>query len=430
MKHSPECFSSFGEYLPCGLSVGVIITDMFTSSVGIGSSRDSYKAGVEAATVAVQKLGDAKPGLAIVFASTFFTQGDLLRGVQSVLGPNVPLAGASTAGELTDKGPVKTDSVVVMLMSSDTIKFSVGVSEGVAKASYEGGKDLYGQLKSALGETPTLISMFADGLTANPVQIIKGLEDAAGDKIAIVGGSAGDNGKFKQTYQYCNGQVYSDAVVGIGFSGAIEFSIGVRHGWLPIGIPKTVTAAEGTLIKEINGKPAISLYEEYLGAAEAAKLGQVTLGEIALSYPLGVKDPVTGDMLLRAPFFVNDEGGITCGGEFNVGDEVQLMLGSAEEAVVAAKESAERAFADLTNKHPAAAIIYSCHVRNTLYGSLQKSAAEVSAVVDVIGKDIPLVGFYTYAEQAPIAGETKNMKLCRPNSHNETLVTLLLSEKQ
>lgn len=403
---------------------------MFTSSVGIGSSKDSYKAGVEAAALAVQKIAPAKPGLAIVFASTFFTQSDILRGVQSVLGPDVPLAGASTAGELTDKGPVKTDSVVVMLLSSDTVKFAVGVAEGVAEESYGAGTNLYGQITASLGEAPKLVSIFADGLTANPVQIIKGLEEAAHEKLPIVGGSAGDNGKFKQTFQYCNGQVYSNAVVAVGFSGAIEFAIGVRHGWLPIGVPKTVTAAEGTLIKTIDGKPAISLYEEYLGAVEVAKLGQVTLGEIALSYPLGVKDPVTGDMLLRAPFFVNDEGGITCGGEFNVGDEVQLMLGSAEEAVVAARESAERAYNDLDNKQPAAAIVYSCHVRNTLYGTFQKSAAEVDAVTTVIGKQVPLIGFYTYAEQAPIAGETKNMKLCRPNSHNETLVTLLLSEKQ
>lgn len=403
---------------------------MFKSSVGIGSSKDSYKAGVEAATVAMQKILPEKPGLAIVFASPFFTQGDMLRGIQSVIGPDVPLAGASTAGELTDKGPVKTDSVVVMLLTSDSIKFAVGVAENVAKESHAAGVSLYGQITAGLGEAPILVSMFADGLTANPVQIIKGLEDAAHEKLPIVGGSAGDNGKFKQTFQYCGGQVYSDAVVAVGFSGALEFAIGVRHGWLPIGIPKTVTDAEGTLVKTIDGKPAISLYEEYLGAVEAAKLGQVTLGEIALSYPLGVKDPVTGDMLLRAPFFVNDEGGITCGGEFNVGDEVQLMLGSAEEAVVAARESAERAFSDLENKEPAAAIIYSCHVRNTLYGTFQKSAAEVSAVTEVIGKQVPLIGFYTYAEQAPIAGETKNMKLCRPNSHNETLVTLLLSEKK
>jgi hypothetical protein len=41
---------------------------------------------------------------------------------------------------------------------------------------------------------------------------------------------------------------------------------------------------------------------------------------------------------------------------------------------------------------------------------------------------VPLVGFYTYGEQAPINGEIKNLERCDPAFHNETVVILVLGE--
>jgi hypothetical protein len=400
---------------------------MFYSSVGVGISRDAFQAGVEAALKARDGLRGAPVTLAIVFASAEFDQEVMLRGVQSVVGAHVPLAGASTAGEISGAGPSKTDSVVVMLLSTDTITISVSVTEHVSDSGIQTGIALYEELARTHNKQIELVTIFADGLTANPAEIIRGIEKVANRHIPIVGGSAGDNGKFVQTFQYCNGHVYSKAVVGMAFSGALLFAIGVRHGWVPIGTPKQVTAAQGTLIKEIDGRPAIELYEEYLGKDEAARLSEVTLGEIALSYPLGVRDAASGEMLLRAPFFVDTDGGITCGGEVMVGDTVQLMIGSRDDALKAAEDSARQAF-DHLGAPPVAALVFSCHVRNTLFSTFEKSAVEVAAVMGVIGANVPLAGFYTYAEQAPVGGKTENLKLCKPNTLNETLVTVLLSE--
>ena len=77
---------------------------------------------------------------------------------------------------------------------------------------------------------------------------------------------------------------------------------------------------------------------------------------------------------------------------------------------------------------PQAAIIFSCHVRNTLYANSQAAKAEIDAIKAVIGVDVPLTGFYTYAEQAPIGGTTHNIHKCNPEFHNETVVIVLLAE--
>lgn len=400
---------------------------MFTSAVGYGSSSEAYSAGVEASSEAVSKLNGSPVFLAIVFCSPEYDQVQVLKGIQSIIGESVPLAGASTAGEILNTGPAKKDSVVVMLHSSDTVSATV-VSSKSATDGEQAGADLFNRLAAASPEIPLkLICIFADGLTVNPSAIIRGIETADSSKTTIVGGSAGDNGKFVKTFQYHQGDVFSNGVVAIGFRGALAFAVGVRHGWLPISLPKTITAATGNVIHTIDNEPAIRLYEQYLGPEEVHHLSDSTLGEIALSYPLGLVDTETDDVLLRAPFSVDNAGSITCGGEMPVGATVQLMIGSRDEAVAAASESAKIAFDQLAVP-PTACLIFSCHVRNTLFASNEKAKAEVDAVINVIGTNVPLAGFYTYAEQAPILDKTQNIKLCKPNTHNETLVTVLLGE--
>ncbi len=402
---------------------------MFTSGVGIGLTQDAFSAGVEAASKARTQLGEATPIIAFVFCSPEYSQEFVLKGIQSVVSEAIPLVGASTSGEITASGPSKKDAVVVLLLASDTVRCHVGFSSLAATDPERAGLELGSELVALAGkESIKLLCMFADGLTVNPAAIIRGLEQSTNSAVPIVGGSAGDNGRFKQTFQYFNGQILTSSVVAIAFTGKLAFSIGVRHGWIPIGVPKIVTSSEGSVVHEIDNEPAIRFYERYIGAEEALKLSQSTLGEIALSYPLGLRDEATGEILLRAPFFVNDAGGITCGGEVPVGSTIQLMIGSKEEAVVAAKQSAEQAFTSLSVP-PVVALIFSCHVRNTLFSNKETASEEVIAVSNVIGHKVPIAGFYTYAEQAPLVGKSHNFKLCKTDTHNETLVTVLLAEE-
>lgn len=401
---------------------------MFTSGVGLGLHQDAFSAGVEAASNARATLGATEPIITFVFCSPEYSQEFVIKGVRSVLPGATPLVGASTAGEITAAGPSKKDAVVVMLLASDTVQCHVGYAEVVAtdaeQTAFEVGQSL---VAHAHDDQIKLICMFADGLTVNPAAVLRGLERATGSVVPIVGGSAGDNGAFKKTFQYVDDRVLSGGLVCVAFTGKLAFSIGVRHGWIPIGSSKTITAAEGNIVNEIDNEPAIKFYERYLGADEATRLRETTLGEIALSYPLGIKDEASGEMLLRAPFFVNESGGITCGGEMPVGSTVQLMIGSKEEAVVAARQSAEHAFKTLSVP-PKAAIIFSCHVRNTLFSNKETASEEVTAVSSVIGQDVPLAGFYTYAEQAPIGNQIFNFEACKSDTLNETLVTVLLAE--
>ena len=103
------------------------------------------------------------------------------------------------------------------------------------------------------------------------------------------------------------------------------------------------------------------------------------------------------------------------------------MIGSSEGAIAAARNAALNAMEQWEGT-PKVVIIFNCHVRDKLFGNRDKAKEEIDAIQLSIGKDVPLIGFYTYAEQAPLAGETQNIKSCKSAVHNETIVILILGE--
>ncbi|MCK7503576.1 MAG: hypothetical protein MZV70_05330 [Desulfobacterales bacterium] len=69
----------------------------------------------------------------------------------------------------------------------------------------------------------------------------------------------------------------------IGFSGDFYLGTGIRSGWTPIGLPKKVTRATGNTLYELNGEPALRVFERFLGrhAAKAAvDRGRIPVGAL------------------------------------------------------------------------------------------------------------------------------------------------------
>jgi hypothetical protein len=81
----------------------------------------------------------------------------------------------------------------------------------------------------------------------------------------------------------------TDGVAGLIFSGVNIFGMGLRHGWKPLGRPHTITGVKGNVIKTIEGKPAVAIYEEYFG--KSRKEIEKTLIEMSIYYPLGLYVP-------------------------------------------------------------------------------------------------------------------------------------------
>lgn len=397
----------------------------FFVGVGMSDGEDSHVVGVNACQQAVSTMG-GQPDVVILFSSVKYDQEKVNAGVRSVSGDAL-LVGSSTAGEITTTGPSSRHSVVVMAIRSDTTKFYAGLGEGIAQDPFLAGKTAAENTKNQTQEKLRAFMMLSDVLVGNGADIVRGVLASLGEHFPVVGGASGDDFKFEKTYQHLNDKVYSGVVVGLGWVGDFELGIGVKHGWVPVGTPKKVTRSNGSVIHELDGKPAISIYDEYFGEKEAAVLRTETLAKLAVSYPLGMKVVGSEEMLIRDPLTVDANGSITCAAEIPQDSSIQLMLGRRDEAIKVAGIAAQNAVEQLNGAKPKAVIIFNCIARNKLFG--ERSGEEIREIQKAVGLETPLIGFYTYGEQAPLGGEVRNIEKCNPAFHNETVVIAVVGDK-
>ncbi|MFH1838137.1 MAG: FIST N-terminal domain-containing protein [Candidatus Kuenenbacteria bacterium] len=391
------------------------------TGVGRSNNVDSQKAGQEACEQAIDQAG-GKPDLIMVFSSVVLDQEKMLQGVNSVAQGSM-VVGCSDSGEITTQGSVR-GHVVVMAMTSDQIKFTVGLGKNVKADSHGAGQEAAKEvIKNAL-EKPSVFISLLEGLKGNGAAIVRGFKSVLGEHFPIIGGSAGDDFAFKKTFVYYKDQVLNDTVIGIGLSGKFSWGVGVKHGWEPIGLPMKVTKSEGAVIKELDNKPALSIYQDYFGK-RAEELIKEPIAKMAYTYPLGITVEGSSELLIVDVVIANEKGEITCAAEVPQGSEIRLMIGDPEKAIQAAKEAAENALIQLKGATPKAIFIFDCMARHKLLGD--QINEEIKAVQNILGKEVPLIGFYTYGEQAPLGSEI-NPNSCNSVFHNETICLLVLGE--
>lgn len=389
------------------------------------TNTDAYHAGFEAVSTALKRAGIETPSLAIVFASVSYDQAQVVKGARDAAN-HAPLVGCSTAGEIT-QGEVSTKSVAALVLESPDMKITTGRGAPLKEGAAASGTELAKALKEAAPGPLKLIVALSDVLSGNGAEVVRGIQAEMGEKFLIVGGGAGDDFLFKSTYQYLNDEVLEGSSVGIGLGGEFSIGVGVRHGWMPIGIPMIATRSSGSVLYELDHRPAIAIYEEYFGT-HAAEMRTEPLARMAITYPIGLRITDMDEYLIRDPITVGDDGSITCAAEIPEGAEVRLMIGSRDKAIEAAQEAAQKLMNDFTaqKSQPKAIFVFNCIAREKLFGL--KAKEEIQAVQEIVGADVPLIGFYTYGEIAPVGGEVNKPDKVFARFYNETLVLFGIGE--
>ena len=396
------------------------------SSVGHSYDTNAFDAGKNAYALALGTLESGTPEFGFIFSTTTLDQEAVLNGIKSLSG-ELPMVGCSTAGGITTGGPLEDGAVVVMLIDSGgAMQFTPGIGVDIKNGEHKAGEALANSVLSVIAKEDLRgFMMFPDGLAGNGAEIVRGVLSVLGEHFPVVGGSAADDFRFTKTYQYHDGKVHNGDVVGVGLSGNFTFGIGVKHGWKVLGRPAKVTRSVSNVVHEIDGKPAMELYENYFGD-KARELREETLATLGVSYPLGIKPENAEEYLLRAPMAISENGSITCTAEIPEGSEVRIMMGTRETAIEKAKHAAEQALIELGGRTPKAIFIFNCVARKKLLGL--DGGAEIAAIQSVLGKNVPLVGCYVYGEYAPIDGVVRHLERCNTVFHNETVVIYVLAD--
>ena len=318
-----------------------------------------------------------------------------------------PIVGCTTDGEMSAAGYRKGSAVLGGIVS-DQIHFTIAHVENISCNHELAGK----QLADKLSPTVQYVQLFTDGISGNGCAILRGISSVLGETLPIAGGTAGDNGKFQRTWQFAGSRLLTDAAVAIGFSGDFHLGTGVKSGWSPIGLAKKVTRASGNILYELNGEPALQVYERFLGK-HAEKLPAV-----GVEYPLGLVGRCLDEndknyYLLRATMSVDRQNGsIQFAGEIPEGALVHFTCGDSHSILAATAEAARLARSEMGDVPPAMIFFYSCMARKIVLG--QRTREELDRVRKVFGKEVPILGFYTYGEYSRISCNQPSLL------HNET----------
>ncbi len=398
----------------------MIETENIAVGIGIGWDKNISKAIKEAIQQARSNLYRDKIDLAIVFSTINFTQTNTIQTITDILG-DIPIIGCSGAAIITNKGILSNGISIMLLNFPKTTCFNTALVNNIAsKTAFNAGEELGVKLLRGFQNIRRDLGLiFSDGLIKDVSGLIYGLQEKLGTSFPLIGASASDNLQFLKTYIYFNEELCSDAVCGIIFGGKVNFGWGIKHGWKPLGKPRQITKSHANIIYEIDNSPAVNVYEEYL----ACNLREIKneLSRISTFYPIGIELPGEEEYLLRNLHSVDNEGALIFQGNVPEGSRIRLMIGTKESCLAATQQALKEAQNGLFGKKIGFAFIFDSIARYILLG--RNANKEVEIIKETLGELTPIMGIYTYGEQAPLKAINYHGKTY---SHNQTCTILAI----
>jgi hypothetical protein len=383
----------------------------FHAAVGQAQALDGREASLQATHHALNRLGAVAPGLGIVIASHQYQARDVASGAASLLG-DAPLIGFSSPASLTGAG-LHSHSVVVAVLSADGLEASSHWLPGYAQSSREAASQLDMLIS---GKQVKNVIFFADGFNGDAEQFCGSISP---NDFHMVGSlSSGDlhNGN---TYQIAGNQNGAGALAALTFNGNLCMGVGHAHGWDPVGGQMRVTRSRGFWLRTLDARPASETYAELFGFP-AREWGFPPLSYMARLYPLGMEQ---GDELaIRSPIRVEADGSFRMNASVRDGADAFIMVGSRVSCQKAAQDATQQALRELDGVKPAFALV----LVDIAWQMLLKATpgAEVAAIQEIIGDQIPIAGGYTLGQIVPGAEADS------PGFLNQHIVVILFGEEK
>ena len=328
--------------------------------------------------------------------------------------PGAHVIGCTTGGQIQDDD-VGDDQIAAVALEFDATRLRIA-SETVTelKTSRACGEAIGRQLAA---DDLAGVFVLSDGLHVNGSELVAGITAFIGTQTPLTGGLAGDGPDFVETLVGADSAPRTRTVVGVGFYGsAVRFGHGSAGGWDVFGPRRRVTRSNGNVLYDLDGQPALELYERYLG--EEAK----DLPGSALLFPLQVSDPLRpDDEIVRTVLSIDRAAkSMTFAGDIPEGWVAQLMRGNFDRLSAGAADAAAQAQLGAAENGEGVAVLVSCIGRRLLMG--QRTIEEVDAARAQLAPEMPSIGFYSYGEISPHA----KSGIC--NLHNQTMTVTTITE--
>ncbi|MBV7338836.1 FIST C-terminal domain-containing protein [Chloroflexi bacterium TSY] len=391
------------------------------AGVGMSHHRNPTMAGQEAAVMALQNAGIEQPDFVFMFASVGYDQPQLLQAVRETT-KHTPLSGCSGEGVIVQgEGDESNFSVAVMVIQSNEMHFENGLATGFQSDAQGVGQSVATALQPLVEADAKGLFVFPDSLTANFDGFKQGLEEtlSLNHFLPVLGGGASDNWQFQQTYQYCNDEIVSDGVAWALLSGQLHLAYAVSHGCMPMGSERQVTHAEGNILYEIDGKPTLTVFEEYLSPDEIADWSTSRV-LFALGFPAAEHLRDQDNYIIRTIPGGFDEatGAAVLPGEVVEGSAVWMTRRDYDKIGHSVDSIAEQIKAQLGPSEPKMVFHFDCAGRGKAMLRDQQKSHLLNQLQQQVSPNVPWLGFYSYFEIGPMAGHN--------SMHNFTAVVAAL----
>jgi len=355
---------------------------------------------------------DSANTLVIAFAAPMFHDRPELFAELRGAYPQSTVIGCSTSGEI-DQTRVRDESVTVAVARfGGTRVRSAAAKLADASESFDAGARIADELGA--GDLRAVI-VLSEGLHVNGSELVRGLNSRLPENVVVTGGLAGDGDRFGRTWVMANGKVETNGVVAVGLYGdRVKIGHGSKGGWDTFGPERVVTKSVGNVLYELDGKPALALYKEYLGERAAGLPGS------ALLFPLALRATTEEQNSVVRTVLAVDEASssMTFAGDIPTGHYAKLMRANFDRLILGAQAAAGAAG---TKEHlsPALSIAISCVGRRLVLG--ERTEEETEATLETLPEGTQQIGFYSYGEISPHATG-------RCDLHNQTMTLTVLSE--
>lgn len=327
---------------------------------------------------------------------------------------NSIVVGCSTAGEIFG-AELYDHSLAVSAIRFAKTDLRLAVEK---LASPEDSTEVGKRLAAALMAESKLrgILVLCDGLVVRASELVRGINSVVGGSVPVVGGLAADGTAFARTWVLAGDLLDSHTAAAVGFYGNhVVIGYGARSGWDRFGVKRTITRSTGNVLYELDGRPALQIYKEYLGE-------RAVLPAAGLSLPLAVREPAVDAPVVRTILGIDEQAGsVTFAGDVPTGSITQFMQADFGRLVNGATHAALSASESNPPSSPEClAVAIACAGRRQVLGAYTEG--ELEAVLANLRTDrARLTGFYSYGELSPDSNGMCDL-------HNQAMTVAVISE--
>jgi len=300
------------------------------------------------------------------------------------------VVGCSTAGEFTDRS-MATGGISAVALPYGLLTGAVAALADLSQSVVDGTWHAVRAIEASLGVSLRDLDpvhhlgfVLIDGLNRAEEQVNEVLGDAA-PLLDVVGGSAGDDLAFRQTWVSVGEHVSRQGAALLVCQTAVPYHVVKACSFVPTGHVLRITDADvpGRTVLALDGRRAADAYAEAVGVP-VDRLD----ASVWMEHPLGLM--IDGQPWIRSPQSVGPDGGITFYAQIPPGMQVEVMQ---ETDLVADTHAAIHAARVALGGQVAGAVMFNCILRRLELDARGTGAAFLHAF-----DGIPTAGFHTYGE--------------------------------